>query len=202
MNLIPESHEISDYLKSDKYVDFYNPNIKLKAKELFKYCMDEAEKVRVAFEFVRDAIPHSWDIKSARITRTASEVLHYGEGICYAKSLLLAALLRSAGIPTGFCYQRLTLGSTPDTGYVVHALNAVYLAELDRWIRLDARGSTTEVNPQFSVKEDMLEFPVRPEYEEFDYPTVYIAPHPVTMETLELWIDCSEMYQTGLPTKL
>lgn len=45
------------------------------------------------------------------------------------------------GIPAGICYQRLTLGDTPESGYCIHALNAVYMKRLDRWIRLDARGN-------------------------------------------------------------
>lgn len=63
----------------------------------------EIEKAKTAFEFVRDEISHSWDIQSTIVTCKASEVLQYS----YAKANLLAALLRSQGIPTGFCYQRL-----------------------------------------------------------------------------------------------
>ena len=123
MDYILERNHIEDYLKDSRYVDFRADNIQKEAGRLFDGCGDECAKIKAAFEFVRDDVAHSWDIQSERITRTASEVLRYREGICYAKSMLLAALLRSAGIPTGFCYQRLTLGDTPDTGYCVHALN-------------------------------------------------------------------------------
>lgn len=202
MKLVLESKRLSDYLKADKYVDFFDPGVKEKAERLFRDHGCETEKIQAAFEFVRDEISHSWDIQSTRITRTASEVLLYGEGICYAKSLLLAALLRSAGIPTGFCYQRLTLGPTPDTGYAIHALNAVYSSQIERWIRLDARGSIAEVKRQFSIEEDMLEFPARPEHGEVDYPIIYCDPHPVTIKTLEEWTNCLEMYRHGLPSEL
>ena len=93
----------------------------------------------------------SWDIQSSRVTCKASDVLYYKEGICYAKANLLAALLRSQGIPTGFCYQRLMLFDTPDKGYCIHALNAVYLASINRWIRLDARGNKPGVKAEFSI---------------------------------------------------
>lgn len=47
--------------------------------------------------------------KDKRVTCSASDVLQHRSGICYAKSNLLAALLRKEGIPTRFCYQRLIL---------------------------------------------------------------------------------------------
>jgi hypothetical protein len=48
-------------------------------------------------------------------------------------------LLHACGIPTGICYQHITLGDVPETGFCIHALNAVYIKSLDRWIHLDAR---------------------------------------------------------------
>ena len=70
----------------------------------------DTEIAREAFEFVRDKVAHSWDTQSRWVTAKASEVLEHGEGICYAKSHLLAALLRRQGVASGVCYQRLTLG--------------------------------------------------------------------------------------------
>lgn len=101
---------------------------------------------------MRDEVSHSWDIQSKIITKTASEALKEKEGICYSKCNLLAALLRAEGIPAGFCYQRLILGDTIDTGYCIHALNAVYIKSEDRWIRLDARGNKEGVQTDFSLK--------------------------------------------------
>jgi len=118
--------------------NYYKPT---KINELFNPSQTEIEKVKVAFEFVRDEISHSWDIQGKRVTCSASDVLTYKEGICYAKSHLVASLLRSQGIPTGFCYQRLMLFDTPEKGYCIHALNAVFLKTLNKWQRLDARGS-------------------------------------------------------------
>lgn len=103
MDFILEHEDLSNYLLPSRYVDFDKKIIQDKAKELFCNDLDQIQKVKIAFEFVRDEISHSWDIQSNRVTGTASEVLRYKEGICYAKSMLLAALLRSQGIPTGFC---------------------------------------------------------------------------------------------------
>lgn len=202
MKLKLESNNILDYLIEDDNVDLNHFLIKEKVKELFQNCDDEISKIKKAFEFVRDEISHSWDIQSARITKKASEVLIYKEGICYAKSNLFAALLRSVDIPTGFCYQKLTLGDTPDTGYVIHALNAVYLSEFDKWIRLDTRGNKEGVDAQFSINEEKLAFPIREHYEEKDYPIIYKNPHKITMDTLSNNSNCIEMYLNKLPTDL
>ncbi|MCD7809309.1 MAG: transglutaminase-like domain-containing protein [Erysipelotrichaceae bacterium] len=58
---------------------------------------------------MRDNISHSADINEDIITISASQVLVEGHGTCFAKSHLLAALLRCKSIPTGFCYQKLIL---------------------------------------------------------------------------------------------
>ena len=110
--MICESEKLDDYLLELNEVNYSNPIIGAKVDELFNPSQTEIEKAKVAFEFVRDEISHSWDIQGKRVTCNASDVLAYKEGICYAKSNLLASLLRSQGIPTGFCYQRLMLFDT------------------------------------------------------------------------------------------
>jgi hypothetical protein len=105
-------------------------------------------------------------------------------------------------MPAGFCYQRLTLGDTPDTGYCIHALNAVYLSPYKKWIRLDARGNKAGINAAFSLGEEQLAFPIREEYDEVDYPTIFKAPNVKTMEALRQNSDCRTMYLNGLPTEI
>lgn len=202
MDFILDHEDLSNYLMSSKYVDFDKEIIQDKAKQLFSTSLVEIDKVRIAFEYVRDEIHHSWDIQSERVTRTASEVLKYKEGMCYAKSMLLAALLRSQGIRTGFCYQRLALGNTPETGYCIHALNAVFLSSINKWIRIDARGNTNGKNAQFLIDKEQLAFPIRKEYDEIDYPTIYANPIKITTETLENNTNCIEMIKYKLPTEL
>lgn len=205
MEWIQKENRLDAYLRPSHSIDFADPLIQAQAKSLFRDCGNELEKINAAFLFVRDEIPHSGDIKSSRVTRTASETLRYREGICYAKSALLAALLRSTGIPVGICYQRLTLGGTPDSGYCIHALNAVYLSGWGRWVRLDARGNTGVKNAQFDMNDPLREqvaFPVRPEYGEADDPGIYAEPLPAVMQTLERYEDCREMLAHGLPQSL
>lgn len=202
MILVCESKNLNDYLLESDEVNYSSPIIKEKVKKLFNVLQTEVEKVKVAFEFVRDEISHSWDIQSRRITCDASEVLAYKEGICYAKSHLLASLLRSQGIPTGFCYQRLMLFDTPEAGYSIHALNAVYLKPLNRWVRLDARGNKKGIDAQFSIEEERLAFHIQEKFDEKDYPMIYVNPHPKTVATLTAHDDGLAMYQFNLPDSL
>ncbi|SDP48023.1 Transglutaminase-like superfamily protein [Litchfieldia salsa] len=136
------------------------------------------------------------------MTCNASDVLSYKEGICYAKSNLLAALLRSQQIPTGFCYQRLMLFDTPEKGYSLHALNAVYLKSLNKWIRLDARGNKAGVEAQFSLDKEKLAFTVNETLDEKDYPVIYVNPNPKTIKVLKEHSDVLEMYKHKLPERI
>ena len=159
-------------------------------------------KVKIMFEYVRDEISHSWDIQSERVTRSASEVLKYKEGICYAKAMLLAALLRYQGIPTGFCYQRVSLGDTPGTTYAIHALNAIFLSSINKWIRIDTQRNANNKRTQFSIDKEQLAFPIRVEYDEIDYLTIFANPVKIITQTLENNTNCIEMIKCKLPTSL
>ncbi|MEC0303238.1 transglutaminase-like domain-containing protein [Terribacillus saccharophilus] len=199
MNLIPEKSSYDDYLIESDVIDFLHPLIKEKVSELISSQMSESDIVRVLFNYVRDSIAHSWDIQSQQVTCKASEVLTYEEGICYAKSNLLAAMLRSVNIPTGFCYQRLTLFDTPEKGYCIHALNGVYIKSLNKWIRLDARGNKPGIQSEFSLDEERLAFRINGQYDEIDYPIIYGEPNAKTIHTLETNKDALEMYKSHLP---
>ena len=199
IKLYCESESLDDYLLELSEVDYSNPLIQDKVAELFNSEQTEIQKAKVAFEFVRDEIAHSWDIQSKRVTCNASEVLFFHEGLGYAKSHLLAALLRSQGIPTGFCYQRLMLFDTPEKGYCIHALNAIYLKSLNKWIRVDARGNKKGIDAQFSTEEEKLAFPVNESLHEKDYPIIFAKPHPKTVAALKEHTDALNMYLNYLP---
>lgn len=196
------SENMRDYLQPGKYIDFETDIVSQKAKQLKLDCLDRINLIEQTYTFVRDEIKHSWDAQDKRVTVTASDVLREGVGICFAKANLLAALLRANEIPAGICYQRLTLGDTPDTGYCVHALNAVFVEDIMRWVRLDARGNKTGVCAGFSLEQEYLAFTVRREYCEIDYPEIYAEPIPITMEVLEKSMDALDLYLYGLPDKL
>jgi transglutaminase-like putative cysteine protease len=159
-----------EYLTETKTINYRNPIIQEKASELKAVTVTTIEYIERAYEFVRDKIPHSWDIQSTIVSRKASEVLKNKTGICWTKSCLLAALLRANGIPSGISYQLLTRADDDDSeGYIIHALNTVYIEEQSKWIRLDARGNKENVHAEFSIEEEHLAFPVRSEFGEVDY---------------------------------
>lgn len=192
---------MENYLSYSYYIDWKNPNIIQKAKDLL-ILDNEVDTVKRTCHFVRDEIKHSWDIQDRRVTARASDVLQEKVGICWAKANLLAALLRANQIPAGICYQRLTLEDTPESGYCIHALNAVYLSSLKSWIRLDARGNKEGIQAEMSLDQEQLAFAVRPELGEIDYQEVYAEPLPVTMDILEKSTDALYMYQHLLPQAL
>ena len=158
------------YLCETECIDYGNPLVKEKVNVLRAESMNSMEYVKRAYLFVRDEITHTWDIKETIVSKKASDVLRNKTGICWTKSCLLAALLRANGIPSGISYQRLTRSDEDDReGYIIHALNTVYICESDRWIRLDARGNKENVQAEFSVDQEKLAFHVRPELGEIDY---------------------------------
>lgn len=169
------------YLQSTEYIDWKNPNIAAKAKELANGARSEEEIARNCFEFVRDTIKHSLDFKMNPVTCKASDVLKHGTGYCYAKSHLLAAFLRANGIPAGLCYQRLTINNNRPT-FCMHGLNAVYLKSYG-WYRIDARGNKPDVEAQFCPPAERLAFPII-EDGEADLPEIWADPIPVVVKVL------------------
>jgi len=193
-------HPLDAYLASNELIETDNGTVREAAAALQED--NDIATARNVFHFVRDDVSHSWDIKGHRVTRTASEVLAYREGICYAKSHLAAALLRASGIPSGICYQRLTLLDDDSAGYAIHALNTIWLASDGRWIRFDARGNKPGVEATFSLSDERLAFAIRPEYDEIDYLFNHPVAHPLIDLTLSAHQDAMEMYLHHLPSSL
>ena len=201
MNIIQHSNKIEEYLKEDEVIDYKNEALVELADTLFEKANNELEYIKIVNEFVRDNISHSADINEDIITCTASEVLKAGHGICFAKSHLLAALLRCKSIPTGFCYQKLILDDQTAPVLVYHGLNGVYIKELKKWIRLDARGNKDGVNAQFSIETEQLAFSIRQEMGEVDSFVVYSKPDVKILEKLRQNKTRTELWD-NLPTEL
>lgn len=201
MSVKPSIDNIAEYLKEDEVIDFSDESIVQLADSLYQKVNSKMEYIQAAYEYVRDNIFHSADRNEDIITCTSSEVLRAGHGICFAKSHLLAALLRYKSIPTGFCYQKLILDDETAPVLIYHGLNGVYIEEHKKWIRLDARGNKEGVDAQFSIDKEQLASPIRPEKDEEDGFIVYPNPDAKILDKLrknkkrtELWDD--------LPTEL
>ncbi len=170
------------YLAPSTYIDFDHPAVAAQAAALAEGLQaSPLALVKRCFEFVRDEIQHSGDAMRNPVTCKASDVLLHKTGYCYAKSHLLAALLRANGIPTGLCYQRLSVG---DRGapYCLHGLNAVYLPDIG-WYRVDARGNKPGVNAQFTPPHEALAFALRDSMER-DLPEIWAEPLPLVVQAL------------------
>lgn len=161
---------MKEYLIETQSIDYNDENIQKKVGHLKELSSDDIDYIERCFMFVRDEIPHSWDINASVVSKKASEVLANKTGVCWTKSCLLAALLRANGIPSGISYQLLTRADNDTSdGYIIHAFNTVYIEQLDKWIRLDARGNKENVNAQFSLDEEHLAYETRSELGEIDY---------------------------------
>jgi transglutaminase-like putative cysteine protease len=178
-----QSPHLADYLKCTPIIDWETPAIIAQTQAITRGLTHDTAKAQALFEWVRDAIPHSWDMQTDIVTCTASEVLQQRTGLCYAKSHLLAAMLRCTGIPTGFCYQ-VFRRNPPYHGLALHGLNGLYLPSLAHWVRVDARGNTGTIDAQFSLTEEKLAFPIDLQQGEFLYETIYTDPAPEVVAVL------------------
>lgn len=181
MQLLPRARHLSAYLRTSPIVDYSDPGIQALAADLQARNARGPALVRASFEWVRDRIAHSWDAQRGPVTVAASEVLAAGVGYCYAKSHLLAALLRANGIAAGFCYQRLAVGER-GAPYCLHGLNAVLLPD-HGWYRLDPRGNRPGIEAAFTPPVERLAFALR-DPQERDFPDILAEPLPLVIEAL------------------
>lgn len=177
------------YLATSEFIDCDHADVAAKAAELAGDCADRIQVARRCFEFVRDEIRHSSDFQLNPVTCRASEVLAHRTGYCYAKSHLLASLLRVNGIPAGLCYQRLSIegGGAP---FCLHGLNAAYFDEYG-WVRMDARGNKPGVDAHFEPPHERLAFSTNTPGE-CTLPEIWTEPLPVVVRTLQQchsWIE-------------
>ena len=185
-------NNIKEYLKSTEVIDYDHPDVSAKARELAEGTEDTLRIIRRCFEWVRDHIRNSMDYEMNPLTCSASEVLREGTGFCFAKSHLLAALLRANLIPTGFCYQRLCKN---DEGppFCLHGLNAVYLPDVG-WYRLDPRGNKEGVDAQFCPPIEKVAY--QPHFDgEADLPEIWPDPLPQVIQWLRTYQTYDQLWE-------
>jgi len=178
------------YLQASNIIDWHDSAIIQLARKISGEHRRSRAIAQACFEWVRDEIRHSVDYQMNPVTCRASEVLRYKTGYCFAKSHLLAALLRANGIPAGFCYQRLSLD---DQGppYCLHGLNAVYLPTIG-WYRIDPRGNRDGINAQFTPPQEQLAYATRLP-EEVDFQTILPEPLPIVVQVLQTYHSWDEV---------
>ncbi|WP_028449807.1 transglutaminase-like domain-containing protein [Chitinibacter tainanensis] len=174
--------QLAPYLAFSPELDGDHPAVAALARELAADQPPARLLIERCFVWVRDQISHCVDAGREEVPVSASETLLQGTGFCYAKSHLLAALLRANQLPCSLVYQRLTW-SGEAAPFCLHGLNAVYLPELG-WYRLDARGNSKPgVYAQFSPPLEQLAYPVQYPGECL-YPGVYAQPWPELVRQL------------------
>jgi transglutaminase-like putative cysteine protease len=178
------------YLQTSEIIDWQNPEILELAHRLASTCQTTEEIAKACFEWVRDEIHHSRDYQMNPVTCRASDVLKYKTGFCFAKSHLLAALLRANQIPAGLCYQRLTIDNPPVTkqfdqneSCTLHGLNAIFLPEIG-WYRVDPRGNRDGINAQFIPPQEQLAFELKVS-QEANFPDIFAEPLPIVVDVLQ-----------------
>ncbi|GBO56099.1 hypothetical protein APA_4304 [Pseudanabaena sp. lw0831] len=173
---------MEEYLQVTEVIDWQHPEIIKCAQKIASGQKTPDAIAKACFEWVRDEICHSSDYQMNPITWRASDVLQHKTGYCFAKSHLLAALLRANQIPAGFCYQRLSID---DLGapYTLHGFNAIYLPEIG-WYRVDARGNKAGVNAHFNPPHKQLAYKIQLP-EEADFPTIFAEPLRLVVEAMQ-----------------
>ncbi len=170
------------WLLSYGWVDYENaPEVCAKAQELTKDCKTNAEKITVIFEYITKAIKYDQAKYEKMVADTIatntgkdngadsylmkqglSETMSSKKGVCEDYTNLMAAMLRSIGVPCKVCvgvvYTGEIIKNYSDNGWAPHAwvsvspdteglnLNALGAGtEPDGWIRLDPTwGDTSE----------------------------------------------------------
>lgn len=199
----------SSGITSSAVVDWYDPAV----QDLARHLGDGSQRqvAERCFLWVRDRVSHSFDAAAAGpiptdsradptaiatalpVTCHASEVLERRTGICFAKSHLLAALLRANGIPAAFGYQRLSLN---DDGppFVLHGFVWLRLAGRP-WHPLDPRGNRPGVTTCFDLEVASLAYTPRLPGECTD-PAVYPEPLPAVVAALRECRTLAELRST------
>jgi transglutaminase-like putative cysteine protease len=181
---------MENYLQVSEIIDWQHPTILQLSHQIRSLDPQPLAIAKACFEWVRDEVKHSVDYQINPVTCIASDVLKYRTGFCFAKSHLLAALLRSNGIPTGFCYQRLSVN---DDGapYSLHGYNAIYLPAFG-WYRVDARGNKPGINARFSPPIESLAYSNKLDGET-NFDDILAEPLPIVIAALKQFDRWDEM---------
>lgn len=173
---------MTEFLQPTAVIDCDAPAIVAAAKELAGDAPNDAQAARRLFLWVRDQVRHSSDCQVPTVTCTATQVLQHRVGFCFAKSHLLAALLRARGMPAALCYQRLLLNGDDNT-FCLHGMVSVFL-QTHGWYRIDPRGNRPGIETDFCPPIERLAFtPSRPG--EMDIPGRFADALPCVVSTLQ-----------------
>jgi transglutaminase-like putative cysteine protease len=186
---------IAEFLQPTAIIDSADPEIVAAAAEIAGDATADEEIARRCFEWMRDSVRHSSDHPIPTVTCAASDVLRHRVGFCYAKSHLLAALLRARQIPAALCYQRLAFDSSASS-FFLHGLVAIHLQQ-HGWYRVDPRGGKAGAAADFTPPIERLPYsPTLPG--EADIPDRFPDALACVVTTLKQWPTAKEV-RANLP---
>lgn len=133
------------------------------ARKLTKDIELDLDKVRVIHQYIIERIEYDYakaEFVAYNYLPDLQQVFEQGKGICYDYSSLLAAMLRSVGLPT-----KLVMGQSAFVEQY-HAWNEVYLRETGEWITVDPTVDTGWLRNQtpFTMIKDPDDYKTRYEY--------------------------------------
>ena len=144
--------EFAPFLRPSCWCDYdQNSQCVVKAQELTASCATQVEALAAVFDYVTQNIEYDVD-KADQLNGKSGylpnpdRTLREGQGICSDYASLMAAMLRSLGIPTKVIVGRVM----PDD--FVHAWNLVYVDGSWRTVQVDVRaGEWSLVDTTFSA---------------------------------------------------
>lgn len=146
------------YLRPSDYVNYTaSSRCVLVAQDLAKDCATELDVVAAVFDLVCSSVTYD-NVKATTVEKDylpyPDETLASGKGICFDYASLVAAMLRSQGIPTkmifgyvspGDVYHAWNMFYTDQTGWVT----VDYQVSKDSWNRLDLTFSANGADETF-----------------------------------------------------
>ena len=133
--------KMEKYLKATEAIDCDNESIKAKAQSLTRGQEGDIAKAKNLFYFVRDEIKYNPYVYGDRIEYyRASRTLEVGEGFCFPKAVLLAALARAVSIPARLYLTVIRNYLVPDklsklmgSDLFTHGYNELYIQ--GKWVK-------------------------------------------------------------------
>jgi len=127
------------FMNTNQHVNYSKDSkVVKKAAELVKDKKTELEKVEAIYKFVIDSLVY--DTKLAETVQagylpSVDAVVDSGKGICFDYAAVLAAMLRSQGIPAKLVMGYVKVPNSKDAVY--HAWNEFYLKDKGGWFKIN-----------------------------------------------------------------
>jgi len=141
---------MDEHLRATWFIDADHPSIRHKSEQLVSGIRSQKEQAVALFHFVRDGFPYKiiYEIPGREYFK-ASATLRRGQGFCMPKSVLLAALARSADIPSRLHFADIRNHILPST--TTDRLKTDIMA-YHTYVELFLDGKWVKATPSFDIR--------------------------------------------------